>query len=55
MDFRYDEKNAAKLEEERKLQAEIDEEKSRKIFCLILIFNKSNFFSPKIHFTENTL
>jgi hypothetical protein len=38
MVFRYDEKNAAKLEEERKIQAEIDEEKSRKIsFGLILI------------------
>ena len=31
-EFRYDEKNAVKLEEERRIQAEIDEEKSRKIF-----------------------
>jgi len=34
MIFRYDAKNAAKIEEEKKLQAEIDEEKSRKNFYL---------------------
>jgi hypothetical protein len=45
MSFRYDAKIAAKIEEERKIQGEIDEEKSCKYFqFLFLTKNYFEFF-----------
>lgn len=56
--FRYDAKNAAKLEEERKVQAEIDEDNSCKISTKSSLATKkiiSNLSSTEKHFTQITL
>ena len=43
-EFRYAEKNAAKIAEEQKIQAEIDEEKSRELFFILTLTSRDFSF-----------